>query len=151
MNNLTIRKATKQDIPAVLRLYRDAQIDGEAGFSVEEAAAHFVSLSRYPYFHVFVALSDEVVAGTYELVILDNMAKRGKKSGVVEDVAVSPDHQGKGIGRAMMQHTLEECGLAGCYKMTLSSNLKREGAHRFYDSLDFARHGYSFQVELPAP
>ena len=60
-----------------------------------------------------MALSDGVVAGTYELVILDNMAKRGKRSGVVEDVAVSPDHQGKGIGRAMMQHPLEECRLAG--------------------------------------
>ncbi len=151
MDNLIIRKATEQDIPAILRLYQDAQIDGnDAGFTVEEATAHFASLSRYPYFHVFVALRDGYIAGTYELVVLDNMAKKGKKSGIVEDVAVGPDHQGKGIGRAMMQHALEECRLAGCYKMTLSSNLKREGAHRFYDSLDFARHGYSFQVELPA-
>ncbi len=149
MDNLTIREATKQDVPAILELYRDAQIDGDGGFTVEEALEHLASLNRYPYFHVFVALSGGAIAGTYELVILDNMAKRGKKSGVVEDVAVGPDHQGKGIGRAMMEHALEECRLAGCYKMTLSSNLKREGAHRFYDSLGFARHGYSFQVELP--
>jgi len=82
-------------------------------------------------------------------VILDNMAKRGLKSGVVEDVAVHPEHQGQGIGRAMMQHALDQCRLAACYKMTLSSNLKREGAHLFYDSLGFTKHGYSFQIELP--
>ena len=150
MSDLIIREATESDIPAVLGLYRDAGIDGDAGFSVEEATAHIASLHRYPYFRVFLALSDGLAVGTYELAILDNMAKRGKKSGVVEDVAVSPAYQGKGIGRAMMQHALEQCRSADCYKMTFSSNVKREGAHRFYDSLSFARHGYSFQVELPA-
>ncbi len=150
MDTLNVREATEQDVPAILDLYHDAQIDGEGGFTVEEAKLHLTSLKRYPYFRVFVTVCNDVVAGTYELAILDNMAKRGRKSGVVEDVAVSPDQQGKGIGRAMMQHALEQCRLAGCYKMALSSNLKREGAHRFYESLDFARHGYSFQVELSA-
>jgi GNAT superfamily N-acetyltransferase len=149
MNDLAIRTATEQDIPATLKLYRDARIDGESGFTIEEAVAHFALLKRYPYFQVFVAEVGEVVAGTYELVILDNMAKRGQKSGVVEDVAVHPEHQGQGVGRAMMQHALDQCRLAACYKMTLSSNLKREGAHLFYDSLGFTRHGYSFQIELP--
>ena len=149
MNDLAIRAANERDIPAILKLYRDAGIDGEIGFTVEEAVAHFALLRTYPYFQVFVAVSGETVFGTYELVILDNMAKRGRKSGIVEDVAVDPEHQGSGIGRAMMQHALDQCRLAACYKMTLSSNLKREGAHRFYDSLGFTRHGYSFQIELP--
>ena len=149
MNNLSIRTATEEDLPGILRLYQDARIDGERGFTVEEAIAHFALLKRYPYFRVFVAVIGEAVAGTYELVILDNMAKRGRKSGVVADVAVHPDHQGHGVGRAMMRHALDQCRLEDCYKLTLSSNLKREGAHRFYESLGFTRHGYSFQVELP--
>jgi ribosomal protein S18 acetylase RimI-like enzyme len=66
----------------------------------------------------------------------------------VEDVAVLPRYQGRGIGRAMMRHAMSECRAAGCYKLTLSSNLKREAAHRFYDGLGFERHGYSFRVEL---
>ena len=37
-----------------------------------------------------------------------------------------------------------ECRAAGCYKLTLSSNIARQGAHAFYDSLGFERHGYSF-------
>jgi GNAT superfamily N-acetyltransferase len=66
----------------------------------------------------------------------------------VEDVAVAPERQGQGIGRAMMEHALAECRKAGCYKLALSSNVKREGAHRFYESLGFERHGYSFAVFL---
>jgi GNAT superfamily N-acetyltransferase len=67
---------------------------------------------------------------------------------VVEDVAVLPSMQGKGIGRVMMEHARSECRRAGCYKLALSSNLKRTDAHRFYDSLGFERHGFSFVTDF---
>ena len=148
MNGLVMRVATEHDLAAILTLYRDAHIDTENTFTQQEAQAHFALLSRYPSFHIFVAILDQSVVGTYALVILDNMAKRGRKSAVVEDVAVHPQHQRHGVGRAMMQHAMLQCRQAACYKLTLSSNLKRQHAHRFYDSLGFTRHGYSFQVEL---
>lgn len=34
----------------------------------------------------------------------------------------------------------------GCYKVVFSSNLKREGAHAFDESLNFEHHGYSFRT-----
>jgi GNAT superfamily N-acetyltransferase len=37
---------------------------------------------------------------------------------------------------------------AGCYKLALSSNRRRERAHAFYERLGFGRHGVSFLVEL---
>ena len=55
---------------------------------------------------------------------------------------------GRGIGRAMMEHALSEARQAGCYKLALSSHLMRRDAHRFYESLGFERHGYSFAVFL---
>jgi GNAT superfamily N-acetyltransferase len=149
MSDVPIREATEADIPTILRLYSAAGIDDEDHFALAEASAHLAALKQYPSFRVFVACADEVVVGTYELLIMDNMAKRGRRSGIVEDVAVDPQHQGRGIGRAMMEHALEQCRRAECYKLVLSSNLKREDAHRFYDSLGFKRHGYSFRVDLP--
>jgi GNAT superfamily N-acetyltransferase len=70
----------------------------------------------------------------------------GTPSAVVEDVVVDATHRGHGIGRAMMTHAVGVCRSKGCYKMALSSNLKREKAHAFYDSLGFERHGYSFRI-----
>ena len=64
---------------------------------------------------------------------MEKLGKRGTPAGVVEDVAVLPERHGQGIGRAMMEHAREACRAAGCYKLALSSNLKREDAHRFYD------------------
>jgi hypothetical protein len=50
----------------------------------------------------------------------------------------------------MMKYALRICGEKGCYKAALSSNLKRERAHAFYESLDFERHGYSYRIGIRA-
>jgi len=148
MSEIAIREATEQDLPEILNAYAAAGLGTGEAFTVEEAREHFRGFRHYPNYRVFVALDGGTVAGTYALLILDKLAKRGARAGIVEDVAVLPDRQGRGIGRAMMEHARAECGAAGCYKMALSSNLKREGAHRFYDALGFERHGYSFVIEL---
>ncbi|HLK62501.1 MAG TPA: GNAT family N-acetyltransferase [Bryobacteraceae bacterium] len=146
MTGVTIREACESDIPAILQTYTAAGINGAQSFSVEEARESFACMRRYPSYRIFVAMVDEEVAGAYSLLLLDKLTKRGARSGVVEDVAVRPDLQGKGVGRAMMEHAREQCRLAGCYKLTLSSGLPRTGAHAFYDSLGFERHGYSFLI-----
>jgi len=143
---MKIREAADFDLPAILRAYDESGIGGDSAFTVDEAREQFALLRRYPSYRVFVAEADGVFAGTYALIVLDNLNKRGARAAIVEDVAVLPGFQGRGVGRAMMEHAREQCRAAGCYKMALSSNLKREDAHRFYDSLGFERHGYSFVI-----
>ena len=43
---------------------------------------------------------------------------------------------------------MEQCRAAGCYKLSLSTNLRRKEAHAFYESLGFQKHDYSYSVEL---
>jgi GNAT superfamily N-acetyltransferase len=86
--------------------------------------------------------------GTFALLIMDNLAHLGAPSAIIEDVAVDPDWQGHGVGKAMMEHALTICRERGCYKAALSSNLRRKRAHAFYDALGFERHGYSFRVSM---
>ncbi len=66
---------------------------------------------------------------------------------MVEDVAVDPSRQGQGIRKMMMDYAMAKCQEAKCYKLALSANLKREPAHKFYESLGFQRHGYSYVIE----
>ncbi|MDY7021555.1 MAG: hypothetical protein SWJ54_09355 [Cyanobacteriota bacterium] len=41
----------------------------------------------------------------------------------------------------MIRAALKLSAEAGCYKVTLSSNLHRDHAHKFYESLGFQQHG----------
>jgi GNAT superfamily N-acetyltransferase len=79
---------------------------------------------------------------------MHNLAHQGTPSAIVEDVVVLEARQSQGVGRAMMAHAMAEARAAGCYKLMLSSNQKREGAHAFYASLGFQRHGFSFLIEM---
>jgi GNAT superfamily N-acetyltransferase len=148
MEGILIREAREEDVAEILKLYRDAELGVENEFTMEQACAQLAVFRKYPSYRIFVAVEEGRVVGTYELLIMDNMAKGGRKSGVVEDVAVSPDYRGRGVGRALMMHAREQCRQASCYKFVLSSNLKRVEAHAFYEALGFEKHGYSFRVEL---
>ena len=148
MADLLIRQATAIDASEIVALYQSAGIESGQSFTAEEARAHFAVFSRYPSYRVFVAVLGEEVAGTYALLIMDNLAKRGRRSGIVEDVAVSARHQREGIGQALMEHARERCREAGCYKFVLSSGISRKAAHAFYQSIGLKKHGFSFLAEI---
>ena len=148
MPTVEVRVAGAADLPAIMRILAESGIDGGESFTLEEAREHWERIRKRPGFRLFIAALDGEIAGTYSLLIMEKLGKRGTPAGVVEDVAVAPAQQGRGIGRAMMEHAREQCRRAGCYKLALSSNLKRGDAHRFYESLGFERHGYSFAVFL---
>ncbi|MEA5140317.1 GNAT family N-acetyltransferase [Arcicella rigui] len=145
--NIQIRQATKADLPAILNLYATVLDKGKV-LSIEQAETLFAKMAVYPNYKVYVAENEAGIIGTFALLIMDNLAHVGTPSGVVEDVVVADEVQGKGIGKAMMNFAMERCKEVGCYKLVLSSNLKRHEAHAFYESLAFEKHGFSFRVNL---
>jgi GNAT superfamily N-acetyltransferase len=132
----------------MIALYAQPDMDNGKSISVEKAREIFKKIRSYPFYKVYVAVLDDEIAGAFELLIMDNLANRGIPSGIIEDVVVAERHQGKGIGKAMMAYAVDICREQGCYKVALSSNLKRERAHKFYESLGFKKHGYSFFIEV---
>ena len=158
-----IREATEDDLPAVLGLYVQPAMDNGQVLTLDEAKSLLAQFRQYPSYRLWVAceatqdasldasphaaIGGEVV-GTYALLIMHNLAHRGTPSAIVEDVVVSAARQGQGIGQHMMQHAQQQARVAGCYKLVLSSNQKRERAHAFYESLGFQRHGFSFVIGI---
>jgi len=146
--DLSIRTAEEADLPKILAVYSSAGLERRGSLELEEAQALFRRMISYPFYKVYVAESEGQVLGSFELLIMDNLANGGLPSGLVEDVAVAREAQGRGIGKAMMLFAMEECRREGCYKLALSSNQIRVEAHGFYEALGFTRHGFSFRVEL---
>jgi GNAT superfamily N-acetyltransferase len=145
---LIIREGDVKDIERVLFVYREAGLDTDGSLSIEAATEIINKMKQYPNYKMFVAVADGEVVGTFTLLIMDNLVHKGARSGIVEAVGVLPSFQGKGIGKEMMAYAMDRCKDNRCYKMMLSSNEKRTNAHRFYESLGFTRHGFSFKAEL---
>jgi GNAT superfamily N-acetyltransferase len=143
-----VRLATEADLPGVLALYAQPDLDGERAIPLQGATAIFRRMRSYPHYSLVVADADGEVVGTYTLLMAENIAHGGAFSAVVESVAVAPDMQGRGIGRAMMADAIARARAQCCYKLALSSSARRKRAHEFYERLGFQQHGLSFVVDL---
>jgi GNAT superfamily N-acetyltransferase len=143
--NLIVREAERPDLPGLLALYAQPDLDDGVVLPLHDAERVFARFARYPDYTLYVAEQDGRIVGTFALLIMDNL---GAPSAIVEDVTVGPVQQGRGIGRAMMRFAMARAAEKHCYKLVLSSNATRERAHAFYESLGFERHGYSFRLLL---
>ncbi len=146
--HVTMREAVDADLPAILSLIGQPDMDNGEVLGLDMARTLFARLKRYPDYRIYLAQRGSEIVGSYALLVMDNLGHLGAPSAIVEQVLVAPSAQGGGIGRAMMRHAMACAHKAGCYKLVLSSNIKRTRAHAFYDSLGFVRHGVSFLVEL---
>jgi len=146
--DIEIREAVTADLPGILNLYSDPEIDDGDTLSGPDAEALFRRIRSYPSYAVYVAVLGDTIVGSFALLVMDNLGHSGAPSGVIEDVVVDSEYRRTGIGTAMLEHAMAQCREHGCYKVSLSADVKRDTAHRFYESLGFERHGYSFVVPL---
>jgi GNAT superfamily N-acetyltransferase len=145
-DTLIIRPAKSADLPGVLALYAQPALDDGRVLPIQDAEYIFARFARYPDYTLYVATIDRQIVGTFALLIMDNLGHLGASSAVVEDVAVDPALQSRGIGQDMMAFAIERAREKRCYKLVLSSNAKRERAHAFYEQLGFERHGFGFRI-----
>jgi GNAT superfamily N-acetyltransferase len=145
--NIIVREAQEADLPAILSLYGQLGQDDGTVLSLEEASRIFDKLRSYPDYRIHVALADGKIVGTFTLLVIDNLAHRGARSAILENVVVDEGLRGQGIGKKMMAYAGNLCREKKCYKMALNSNRHRMAAHRFYESLGYERHGCSFAIQ----
>ncbi|SHE93398.1 L-amino acid N-acyltransferase YncA [Kaistia soli DSM 19436] len=150
MTGLSLRKAVEADLPALLGLYGQPSFNNGRTVSLEAAQAIFARMALYPDFAVYLVERDGNVVGTFALMVIDNLAHWGMPSALVENVVVAEGAQGGGIGGWMMREAFRLAEGKGAYKVALSSNLRSDKAHRFYESLGFEKYGFSFKLE-PLP
>lgn len=143
---IVMRESTRDDLPAILRLYGQLGQDDGSVLSLEDAEKIYAQIGSYPDYRIYLAILDGRAVGTFALLIMDNLAHLGAKSAILEEVVVEEGLRGMGVGKKMMDFANDLCRRKECYKMAFSSNRNREAAHRFYESLGFIQHGFSYYI-----
>jgi len=149
---LAVRTTTETDLPRLLELLD--QID-DSMYPQRDDAGQASRLSVFRRIaadsnqHLLVAEADGRIVGTVHLIVVPHFSRTCKPSGLLESMVVDEAYRRKGVGAALLREVQRLALAAGCYKLALSSNLARRGAHRFYSRLGWKRTHYGFSLEPP--
>lgn len=138
---LLIRQATKNDLPAVVRLLADDVLGATRERPEEPLAPEysraFAAIQAQNGNHLLVATQGEFVVGCLQITIIPGMSRLGAVRGLIEGVRVASSVRGQKIGEAMVRDAIERCRQAGCAVVQLTSDVRRVDARRFYERLGF--------------
>lgn len=147
-SELVIREVCAGDLAELLPLYRQLLDCRAEDLSLSRAETIFLRIGNYPDYAIYLASLRERVVGTFALMIMDSLGHMGVPVAILEDVVVSEDCRGSGIGRAMIDFATEAARDKGCSKFFLCTGAERQQAHRFYENLGFRQHGFSYYLDL---
>lgn len=97
--------------------------------------------------HLFVACGESgEIVGMLTLLIV---AIPTSRKAWIEDVVTDKAHRGEGIGEALVKRAVEVARAEGAKRIYLTSNPKREAAHRLYKRCGFEQYDTAvFRLEL---
>ena len=136
LGSVTVRPLREADLSNGFLEALDA-LRPASDLAPERALEVFRRLDRNPDCVVAVAEVDGRIAGAATLLIEHKFINQGGAAGHIEDVAVAPAQQGRGIGRALIRYLLGRAEAAGCYKTILDC---ADEVIPFYERLGFRRH-----------
>ncbi|MHC4082892.1 MAG: GNAT family N-acetyltransferase [Planctomycetota bacterium] len=129
---ITIRPAETGDAEAI------ASLLGELGYpqTPEQVRRRLEELAMYPSTRVLVATNADHVVGVGTLNFIPLLHQQ-EKIARVSALAVTEDHRGKGVGHELMGAFENIAREAGSPRLEVTSNLRRAGAHGFYERLGY--------------
>ncbi|BCB82536.1 GNAT family N-acetyltransferase [Phytohabitans flavus] len=139
MDDLAFRAASRADLPAIVAMLADDSL-GTARESADDPsyAAAFDQIDADPRNTLVVADRAGEVVGTMQLTYIPSLTYRGGERLQIEAVRIRADQRGRGLGREMIQWAIDQGRARGCRLVQLTTDKRRDDAHRFYASLGFA-------------
>jgi GNAT superfamily N-acetyltransferase len=150
LENLEIRAARVEDLPAVVALLAD-DVLGAGRESLDDLTPYRAALARLAADSnqlLVVAERAGIVIGTLQLSVVPGLSRRGRTRAIIEAVRIHRDERGSGFGGTLIEWAVAEASARGCTLVQLTSDRSRTDAHRFYQRLGFTASHVGFKLEL---
>jgi GNAT superfamily N-acetyltransferase len=151
MTDVVIRRATLDDLPAIIAMLADDPLGAtrESPADLTPYQRAFEAIDVDPNQALVVADRNGEVIGTLQLTIIPGLSRQGASRGLVEAVRVAASARSTGLGTTLMEWSIEEARTRGCVMLQLTSDKTRTDAHRFYtDRLGFTNSHEGFKLAL---
>lgn len=144
-DDLTIRSAAPDDLPALLDLYQHLN-PGDPRVSPEEGADILARFSRFEGSVILVGLLGETLVASCTLVVVPNLTRGAVPYGLIENVVTDARYRARGYGRAVLAEAVAAAWRCRCYKAMLLTGSSDPATHRFYTEAGFEQTKTGFQV-----
>lgn len=136
-----IRKATKQDLPAIIEMLAN-DILGKQRENFQDPLPEvyysaFSNIDSDSNQELMVVEIDGEVAGTMQVSHIQYLTYQGGTRTQVEAVRIREDLTGKGIGQVLFEWAIKRAKDKGAHVVQLTSDKQRPDAIRFYQKLGF--------------
>ncbi len=143
MPEITIRKIQESDIDCGFLESLDS-LRKASDLDKKKAKEILKKIAANPAHVIFVALKENRVVGATTLLIEQKFIHGGGLVGHIEDVVVSKEQQGLGIGEKIILSVLEYAKSQGCYKTILDCD---DNVKPFYEKIGFKRHSNGMRYD----
>ncbi len=144
-----VRPATVADLPAIVDIYNVSVTTtatwSETPQTLDERAAWFTARAAAGH-GVFVADDDGAVVGFSAYGEFRNPHWTGYRYTVENTVHVGAGHEGRGVGRALMEALIDHATSAGMHVMVAAVDAENEGSVTFHETLGFTVVGRMHEV-----
>jgi len=152
--SITIRRATRADLPAIVRLLADDPLGSQREAyrdPLPEAYYHaFAAIDADPRQELIVVEHDGAVIGTLQLTFIPGLSFQGGTRAQIEAVRVDRDVRSHGIGGRLFEWAIGRAREQGCRLVQLTTNASRADAQRFYERLGFVASHVGMKLDLEA-
>jgi GNAT superfamily N-acetyltransferase len=149
MNGIVIRKAKKSDLPAIKGLLAeliDAMDDTEC-IDMQVAPKIWEHVIKDARSHFLVATARTTPVGLIHFAIRQTLLHRSP-SAMIDELVVTKEYQGKGIGKQLVLAAIERCRQLGCCEVEVSTERSNVKARKFYRKCGFDKTEILFEVDL---
>ena len=112
--------------------------------SPKKAKTIFKKMRLVPDHIIYVAVLDSKIIGAATIFVEQKFIHKGGKVGHIEDVVVSKEHQGEGIGLKLIKALIRYTEKKGCYKTVLDCT---DEVMPFYKKLGFQHFSNSMRID----
>lgn len=145
MSDVIIRPTQQADIPAITEIYADAVLHGTASYELdpptrEEMAKRFDAIVRRDLPYVVAELDGQIAGYAYAGPFRARPAYRF----IVEDsVYVDPQCKGRGIGRLLLDHLVQEVSVQGYRQIVavIGDGTNHPASVRLHEAAGFSHSG----------
>ncbi|WDD93318.1 GNAT family N-acetyltransferase [Burkholderia sp. FERM BP-3421] len=152
MSDLIFRRATRDDLPAIVALLADDALGSQRESTRLPLDARYLAafgeIEADANQQLVVAVADNIVIGTLQLSFIPGIARLGAWRGQIEAVRIASSQRGAGLGERLLEWAVAACRARGCDLVQLTTDKQRHDAHRFYERLGFVASHEGYKLAL---